>query len=145
MFKTTKLLLRRIDPGTVVIGGVKPVSFSKPHYIGVYEVTQKQYESMAGVNPSKFKGEMRPVGGVNYFDIRGHQKGARWPLDKAAFRNARLSVRIYRMRGDCMTCMVISMNGVLNGDDDFPPQYCRGAAKMRRMPPPRQRQLTAVT
>lgn len=50
MFKTTKLLLRRIDPGTVVIGGVKPVSFSKPYYIGVYEVTQKQYELIADVN-----------------------------------------------------------------------------------------------
>ena len=80
-FKTTKLLLRRIDPGTVVIGGVKPVSISRPYYIGVYEVTQKQYELIAGVNPSTFKGEMRPVGGVNYFDIRGSRRGARWPLD----------------------------------------------------------------
>lgn len=50
MFKTTKLLLRRIDSGTMVIGGVKPVSISRPNYIGVYEVTQKQYELIAGVN-----------------------------------------------------------------------------------------------
>ena len=34
----------------MVSGGVKPVSFSKPYYIGVYEVTQKQYELIADVN-----------------------------------------------------------------------------------------------
>ena len=78
-YKTTKLLMRRIESGDVKMGGKKPVTISKPFYIGVFEVTQKQYELINGSNPSSYKGDMRPVECVSYKDIRGTNKGAQWP------------------------------------------------------------------
>ena len=78
-YKTTKLLMRRIEPGTVRMGDTKPVTLTKPFYIGVFEVTQKQYELINGSNPSQYKGDMRPVEHVSYTDIRGTSKGAQWP------------------------------------------------------------------
>ena len=53
-YKTTKLALRRIDPGTSQAGGAA-------YYIGVFELTQKQYELVTGSNPSECSGSMRPV------------------------------------------------------------------------------------
>ena len=78
-YKTTKLLMRRIEPGTVKMGDTKPVTLTKSFYIGVFEVTQKQYELINGSNPSQYKGDMRPVEYVSYNDIRGTNKGAQWP------------------------------------------------------------------
>lgn len=40
------------------------VKITKPFYIGVYEVTQAQYEAVMGVNPSRFTGSNRPVESV---------------------------------------------------------------------------------
>ena len=37
------------------------VTISKPFYMGVYEVTQEQYEQVVGENPSDFKGAQNPV------------------------------------------------------------------------------------
>ncbi len=42
------------------------VTISKPFYIGVYEVTQAQYEAVMGSNPSHFQGPNRPVETVNW-------------------------------------------------------------------------------
>ena len=39
----------------------RQVTISKPFYIGIYEVTQGQYEAVMGENPSHFKGPRRPV------------------------------------------------------------------------------------
>ena len=78
-YKMTKLLMRRIEPGDVTVGGTKPVTISEPFYIGVFEVTQKQYELINGSNPSSYMGDMRPVERVSYNDIRGTSKGAQWP------------------------------------------------------------------
>ena len=78
-YKAKKLLMRRIESGDVKMGGTKPVTISEPFYIGVFEVTQKQYELINGSNPSSYKGDMRPVECVRYNDIRGTSKGAQWP------------------------------------------------------------------
>ena len=78
-YKTKKLLMRRIESGDVKMGGTKPVTISEPFYIGVFEVTQKQYALINGSNPSSYKGDMRPVECVSYNDIRGTSKGAQWP------------------------------------------------------------------
>ena len=87
-YKTTKLVLRRIEPGTFIMGKnqkneSRRVTLTKPFYIGVFEVTQKQYRLVTGGNPSKFKGDMRPVERVSYDMIRGKGEGAKWPVSNA--------------------------------------------------------------
>ena len=44
------------------------VTISKPFYMGVFEVTQEQYEQIMGVNPSRFKGATNPVETVSWDD-----------------------------------------------------------------------------
>ncbi|MCY2991427.1 MAG: formylglycine-generating enzyme family protein, partial [Planctomycetota bacterium] len=44
------------------------VWISKPFYLGVYEVTQAQYQKVVGSNPSDFKGEFLPVENVSWDD-----------------------------------------------------------------------------
>ena len=95
-YKTTKLVLRRIEPGTFVMGsptnelGRIPIDvgiFETQHqvtltnafYIGVFETTQKQYELITGMEPSEYAGATRPVESVSYDMLRGNDKGASWP------------------------------------------------------------------
>ena len=91
-FKTTKLVLRRIMPGTFTMGCATnelgyygfeavphKVTITQPFYIGVFEVTQKQWELVMGSNPSYFTGDMRPAETMRYNDIRGSSLGAGWP------------------------------------------------------------------
>jgi formylglycine-generating enzyme required for sulfatase activity len=42
------------------------VTLTQPFYLGIYEVTQEQYEKVMGSNPSKFKGAKLPVETVNW-------------------------------------------------------------------------------
>ena len=46
------------------------VTISKPFYIGKYEVTQKDYETVMGNNPSNFRGDNRPVEMVSWNDAK---------------------------------------------------------------------------
>ena len=80
-FRTKKIALRRIEPGSFEYLPGKSLKITKPFYIGVFEVTQKQYEMTMKKNPSEFKGDMRPVERVSYIDIRGGNKGLNWPKD----------------------------------------------------------------
>jgi formylglycine-generating enzyme required for sulfatase activity len=78
-YKTTKILLRRIESGTVKLGDIKPVTLTKPFYMGVFEITQKQYQLVTGSDPSQYKGDMRPVECVSWNDIRGNSDTYNWP------------------------------------------------------------------
>ena len=91
-YKTDKLVLRRIQPGTFTMGcettevgyfGYEavphPVTISRPFYMGVFEVTQRQWELVMGSNPSYYKGNARPVEYVSYNMIRGSSLGGKWP------------------------------------------------------------------
>jgi formylglycine-generating enzyme required for sulfatase activity len=46
--------------------GQHEVTISKPFYMGVYDVTQEQYEQVMGQNPSHFKGAKNPVEMVSW-------------------------------------------------------------------------------
>ena len=83
VYKTTKLVLRCILPGPFRMIGEHSVLLTKPYYMGIFEVTQKQYELVMGSNPSNCKGDMRPVEMVSYNKIRGASEGSKWPLSSA--------------------------------------------------------------
>ena len=86
-YKTSKLVLRRIEPGSFAMCGQYNVTLTKPFYIGVFEVTQRQYELVMGSNPcsstSYGKGNTYPVHYVSYNMIRGSSNGAKWPSSSA--------------------------------------------------------------
>ena len=77
-YKTTKLVLRRIEAGADPLGRY---TLTKPFYIGIFELTQRQWELVMGKNPSDFLGETRPVERVSYNAIRGdsYKTGTDWP------------------------------------------------------------------
>ena len=88
-YKTTKLVLRKIEPGTFTMGSPSnetgrsgtedqhQVTLTKAFYIGVFEATQKQYELVMGWTGSGYSGDTRPVESRAYVDLRG--SGADWP------------------------------------------------------------------
>ena len=93
-YKTTKLVLRLIPPGTFMMGSpsdelghnwygnyeaLHKVTLTKPFYIGVFEITQKQWQLVMGNTPSNYKGDARPVEKVSYDTIRGTVNGSAWP------------------------------------------------------------------
>ncbi len=100
-YKTTMMVLRKIEPGTFPMGspeselgrnGIESrheVTLSNGYYIGVFETTQKQYELVVGSKPSTYFNAMRPVESVSYDKIRGKNKGAGWPnsgdVDETSF------------------------------------------------------------
>jgi len=49
-------------------GPAHTVVITRPFYMGVYPVTQAQYERVTGRNPSRFKGPLLPVDGVSWKD-----------------------------------------------------------------------------
>ncbi|MDF1845304.1 MAG: SUMF1/EgtB/PvdO family nonheme iron enzyme [Rubripirellula sp.] len=69
--------LRVIPPGTFMMGSedgqnheepVHQVTLTKPILLGVHEVTQAEYQTVMGVNPSEFKGLQNPVEKVSWND-----------------------------------------------------------------------------
>ena len=82
-YKTTKLVLRRIEAGTFKMGGSYNVTLTKSFFCGLFEVTQKQYKLVTGSNPSNFSGDKLPVEKVTYNAIRGTSNGAKWPSSSA--------------------------------------------------------------
>ncbi len=91
-YKTTKLVLRLIPPGTFLMGspsdefgrqdyeGQHRVTLTKPFYIGVFEVTRRQYELVMGsASTSRGSGATIPAHELSYYDLRGSVNGAAWP------------------------------------------------------------------
>lgn len=85
-YKTTKMVFRRIPAGTFMMGAPTnelgyastetqhQVTLTQPFYIGVFEVTQKQWERVMGTWPSYFTNascrDTRPVEYVSDCQIR---------------------------------------------------------------------------
>jgi len=107
-YKTTKLVMRKIPKGTFVMGSPSnelgrfelgcsdetrhQVILTKDFYIGVFEVTQRQWELVMGNRPSYFKNATyyaaRPVEQVSYYDIRENPANrddpdVEWPANNA--------------------------------------------------------------
>ena len=85
VYRTTSIVMRRIDAKNVTwtMGSTAlelgrtaanetphEVTLTNDYYIGVFEVTQKQWEIATGSNPAELKGDMRPVEKVSYNEIR---------------------------------------------------------------------------
>ncbi len=67
------------------------VTISKSYYLGVFEVTQDQYEKVIGNNPSFFKGAKNPAEMVNWEDaVSFCKKLSEMPEERAAGRSYRL-------------------------------------------------------
>ena len=81
-YKTTKLVLRKITAGKMPRTDVD-ITLTKDYYVGVFEVTQKQWELVNGTNPSRLKGDTLPVENVSYNNIRGSSNGSQWPASNA--------------------------------------------------------------
>ena len=77
------LKLKRIEAGSFMMGGkeeylgekpIHQVSISEPFYLGIYLITQAQYEAVTGENPSDFSGEpdspQRPVENVSWEEAK---------------------------------------------------------------------------
>ena len=94
-YKTSKLVLRHIPAGSFIMGGratdypgavntnLHMVTLTKDFYMGVFEVTQRQWELVMGNRPSRFTNETcyasRPVDNIRWIDIRGSQSGIMFP------------------------------------------------------------------
>ncbi|MBR6021285.1 MAG: formylglycine-generating enzyme family protein [Kiritimatiellae bacterium] len=99
-YKTTKLVLRRIEPRTFTMGSPEDesrrdsdetqhqVTLTKPYYIGLFEVTQKQWQLVTEYNPSYFSGDKRPVELVSWNNIRGNSETYNWPNSTAVGTNS---------------------------------------------------------
>lgn len=79
-YRTNLLVLRRIPAGTFRMQKLYDMTVSHDFYLGIFELTQKQWELVMGKNPSHFQLDVGPVEMVSYNDIRGGKKGRRWPL-----------------------------------------------------------------
>ena len=109
-YKGDKIVLRRIRPGSYVAGSPDGgeasrdwhetqhgVLLSRPFYIGVFEVTQRQYLNVTGSNPSGIADErrwFRPVETVSYETIRG----GNWPAVAAPGAGTFMDVLIQKCR-----------------------------------------------
>ena len=73
------------------------VTLTTSYYLGVYEVTQDQYEKVMGANPSGFKGAKNPVENVSWEDaVSFCKKLSEMPEEKAAGREYRLPTEAER-------------------------------------------------
>lgn len=83
-YKTTKLVLKRLEPGSFKMGGSYDVTLTKPFFCGLFEVTQRQYYLVTGTNTSHFSWyDKRPVECVTYSSVRVKYNGGDWPSSSA--------------------------------------------------------------
>ena len=107
-YKTTKLVMRKIHKGTFTMGSPTgelgrdtyetqhTVTLTKDFYIGVFEVTQRQWELVMGNKPSYFSNSSyyatRPVERVSYYDIRENPANSaispNWPVSSQTHANS---------------------------------------------------------
>jgi len=72
------------EPGRFEDETIHPVKLTKGFWLGKYEVTQAQWESVMGENRSRFKGADRPVDSVSWDDCQSFIRKANVALGGAA-------------------------------------------------------------
>ena len=78
-YKTSKMVFRRIEPGEFMMCNQAKVKITKPYYIGVFEVTQRQYELVMGDKAMQGKlhydknkrWPTHPMQDISYSEVRG--------------------------------------------------------------------------
>ena len=108
VYKTDKLLMRLVSPDTYVMGSPESelgrhsdevqhdVTLTSAYYIGVFEVTQRQWELVMGNRPSYFNNSdyyaSRPVEQISYYMIRENPAnsalGTNWPQSSAVHQDS---------------------------------------------------------
>lgn len=97
--RTGELWLRRIPAGSFTMGSPGdetgrlstenqvPVTLTKSFYLGIFEVTQRQWYNIMGTTPSYYTNSLyrdtRPVEQISYSAIRGANDGTNWPASSA--------------------------------------------------------------
>ena len=82
VYKTTRIALRRVPPCVFKMQGAKNVTLTKNYFIGVFEITQKQYELVTG---EKAQNGMRPAArtdvssSLNPKSVWDAFRGGDWP------------------------------------------------------------------
>jgi len=159
-FRTEKLVLRKIPAGTFVMGIPEdevgrygnsempqhPVTLTKPFYIGVFEITQRQWELVMGNRPSFFTNgtcyATRPVERVVYETIRGNKAGSQWPenaeVDASSFMG-KMRARTAQPTFDLPTeaqweyaCRAGTYTSLNSGKNLSDTRYCKDLAKLGR-------------
>jgi formylglycine-generating enzyme required for sulfatase activity len=71
--------------GDADYGPAHKVTLTQPFELGVYEVTQEQYEAVMGTNPGRYKGPQNPVENVSWDDaVEFCRKLSELPAEKKA-------------------------------------------------------------
>lgn len=97
--RTDELWLRRVPAGAFTMGSPSgeigkttnetqhAVTLTTGFYLGVFEVTQKQWYNVTGQKPSYYNNAdcwaTRPVENISFNDIRGSASGTNWPASGA--------------------------------------------------------------
>jgi formylglycine-generating enzyme required for sulfatase activity len=126
--KGVTMKLIQIPPGKFVMGSPdneagrtkhegpqREVTITNPFYLGVYDVTQEQYEAVTGENPSKFKGPTNPVEMVSWDDAADFCK----KLSEKTARKVRLPTEAeweFACRAGSKTCYFFGDDAKQLGD-----------------------------
>jgi len=87
-----KMQLKLIPAGKFRMGEEShEVTLTRPYYMGVYEVTQEQYELVMRENPSHFKGPQNPVENISWDDA------VTFCLTLSALPEEKSAGRVYRL------------------------------------------------
>ena len=99
-YKTIQLVLKLVSPGTFLMGTPADellhdfagsgfemqhkVTLTQPFYMGVFELTQKQYALVMGNISigSSYAGDSRPMMNIAFNALRGSDLGSKWPTGK---------------------------------------------------------------
>ncbi len=91
-YKTSKIVLQLVESGTFtqsfarVRAGLRQIVVSRPFYLGVFEVTQRQWELVKGPWGFAFTNAAcaatRPADTIGYSHIRGKHLGLAWPYSR---------------------------------------------------------------